>query len=234
MSAIPCHGRTQLGTQPFGSLDLLVRAPVLIPRPETEDWTLRLADLLRSCIQEQGYDGARSFNVLDLCTGTGCIPLLLASTLPKGSVRALGVDINPQAVGLASENARLCALSDVATFEERDLFASDDFEPADVLTANPPYIPGAEYAVLPRSVLVFEDRGALLGDDGAGLRFYPRIASMLPRWVKPGGIAAVEVGKGQSDAVRDIFLSHCGDTVERVEVWDDPWGVPRTVVTFLR
>ncbi|KAH0827387.1 S-adenosyl-L-methionine-dependent methyltransferase [Lanmaoa asiatica] len=86
-----------LGTTPFGPLHLLTRPPTLIPRPETEDWALRLA-------RTRTPDPTRPLRVLDLCTGSGCIPLLLCHLWPSGSIRAVGVDISPDAIRLAAEN----------------------------------------------------------------------------------------------------------------------------------
>ncbi|KAH9892552.1 S-adenosyl-L-methionine-dependent methyltransferase [Cubamyces lactineus] len=172
-----------LGSQPFGPLTLAVRPPVLIPRPETEDWALNLAQLIRS-----QPPPARPLNVLDLCTGTGCIPLLLCRELPPGWAHATGVDISEDAVALAKENARL---NDVpvlplqlhsrhassretmantftpilADLMQQDVVREAGLEPSyDVITSNPPYIPKAEYDRLDPSVRDYEDVRALLGD----------------------------------------------------------------------
>ncbi|KAI0374069.1 S-adenosyl-L-methionine-dependent methyltransferase [Pilatotrama ljubarskyi] len=170
------------GSQPFGPLHLLVRPPVLIPRPETEEWALRLADT----VNPEASPG-RPLKILDLCTGTGCIPLLLCHALPPGSVRAIGVDISEDAVQLAEENARLCGFSGsegrsqedkTAEAEKRNSFTpvlADLMHPAfvqraglkppyDVITSNPPYIPKDQYDRLPSSVKDYEDVRALLGD----------------------------------------------------------------------
>ena len=95
------------GTQPFGPLSLLVRPPTLIPRPETEEWTLRLASLLQATTQGPSpkFTSSNSIKLLDLCTGSGCIPLLLCHLLPPGHIRAIGVDVSSQAVNLAHENS---------------------------------------------------------------------------------------------------------------------------------
>ncbi|KAG8213582.1 S-adenosyl-L-methionine-dependent methyltransferase [Butyriboletus roseoflavus] len=95
---IPALTQRVLGTTPFGPLDLLTRPPTLIPRPETEDWALRLA-------RTRTPDPTRPVRVLDLCTGSGCIPLLLCHVWPPGSTRAVGVDISPDAIRLAADNA---------------------------------------------------------------------------------------------------------------------------------
>ncbi|KAH8993289.1 S-adenosyl-L-methionine-dependent methyltransferase [Lactarius hatsudake] len=86
-----------LGTQPFGHLNILTRRPVLIPRPETEYWTLRLAQSITPSPQ-------KPVHVLDLCTGSGCIPLLLCSTWTPGSTIAVGIDTSLEALRLARDN----------------------------------------------------------------------------------------------------------------------------------
>ncbi|KLO09242.1 S-adenosyl-L-methionine-dependent methyltransferase [Schizopora paradoxa] len=172
-----------LGTQPFGHLELLVRKPVLIPRPETEDWTIRLASLLSPSAD-------RPLKLLDLCTGSGCIPLLLCHLWQKGSLRAVGVDVSHDALQLAKDNAKRVNVSSPQTLEPVDDFqeakkTSNTFvgihadildadfikgpeistmQPFDVVTSNPPYIPKHEYDGLPPSVRDYEDPAALLGD----------------------------------------------------------------------
>jgi len=92
-----------LGTQPFGDLEIKCRKGVLIPRPETESYTQHLAELLQrgsahdEMIKGIGLDFGR-VNVLDLCSGTGCISLLLHHMLLEsgagGRVKVVGVDIS--------------------------------------------------------------------------------------------------------------------------------------------
>ncbi|OSD06844.1 S-adenosyl-L-methionine-dependent methyltransferase [Trametes coccinea BRFM310] len=171
-----------LGSVPFGTrLELACRRPVLIPRPETEDWALKLASVLRAQASP-----ARPLRILDLCTGTGCIPLLLCAELPPGSVRATGVDISEAAVQLSAENARINGiavsggpgLAPAKNDKQENTFTpvladlmDPDFvnraglePPYDVITSNPPYIPLTEYEALDSSVRDWEDPRALLGD----------------------------------------------------------------------
>ena len=168
-----------------------MRPPVLIPRPETEDWTIRLAEALTPS------PTPRPLKALDLCTGTGCIPLLLCRLWPAGAVHATAVDVSPGAIALAQENARLCGIP--AAHDGHDESASTQHPPTgttqsknmktntftpvladlmhpafvqrarlqppyDLITSNPPYIPQAEYDALPASVKAYEDARALLGD----------------------------------------------------------------------
>ncbi|KDQ57829.1 hypothetical protein JAAARDRAFT_207288 [Jaapia argillacea MUCL 33604] len=232
-----------LGTQPFGPLNLLTRPPVLIPRPETEDWTLRLSELISTTPQVP-------MSLLDLCTGSGCIPLLLCHVLPARIIHAYGVDVSEEAIRLATDNAVLCGLSP-GTSEDPPKTAftpilgnifNSEFPgslkvplPVDVLTSNPPYIPRRDYDSLPKSVKDYEDPRALLGDlpeseEQRGLTFYRRIAELIRggEILKAGGLVALEVGEGQAAPVEDIIKHVAG--VHSTEIWRDPWGKERTVV----
>lgn len=242
-----------IGTQPFGPLDILVRPPVLIPRPETEDWTLKLAKTF------EPMSARKPIRLLDLCTGTGCIPLLLCHLWPQGVVHALGVDIAAEAIQLAQDNAKHCGISlasdelhlqegldrNLNTFsvQKGDILQPRfhqqlRWQPVDILTSNPPYIPAHEYASLPASVKDYEDKRALLGDlerspsDGRGLTFYRAIAELVRSdgFIKPGGLIALEVGHDQSEEVQNLMMTQAG--VRGSEIWRDPWGIPRTVISW--
>ncbi|THH32279.1 hypothetical protein EUX98_g1917 [Antrodiella citrinella] len=231
-----------LGNQPFGPLTLLTRPPVLIPRPETEDWTLRVAELIHPSPH-------KPISVLDLCTGSGCIPLLLCHLWPFGSVRAVGADISAQAIQLASENAVICGIERpggqttgntflplLANIRDPAFALSHALHPPfGLVTSNPPYITGADYEKLSPSVKDYEDSRALLGDpedtgDGRGLTFYHEIARLAARsgFLADDGIVAVEVGIGQADDVAEIFEAEGG--LRRTEIWNDPWEVQRVVI----
>ncbi|OCH95119.1 S-adenosyl-L-methionine-dependent methyltransferase [Obba rivulosa] len=241
-----------LGTQPFGPLTLLTRAPVLIPRTETEDWAHRLAEMRQPTRH-------KPLSVLDLCTGSGCIPLLLCSLWAPGSTHACGVDISEDAIKLSADNARA---NDIAIPEkgplpphefrlrDRNTFtpllgnirdsafvvASGLHPPFDIITSNPPYIPKREYDELPVSVKDFEDHRALLGDpddtvpDGRGLTFYHTIAELLNsnKLLKCDGIVALEVGAGQARDVASIMENQGG--MRHTRIWNDPWGKERVVI----
>ncbi|KAF8520426.1 S-adenosyl-L-methionine-dependent methyltransferase [Hysterangium stoloniferum] len=179
-----------LGTQPFGPLNIKTRPPVLIPRPETEQWTSELADQLHHIWLDTGYPHKRPLKVLDLCTGTGCIPLLLYHLLNNHGLRlaALGIDISSNACKLATENIASINPSSVSAVDvqQKDLFDDDFWEfvensfrqptlrhifsdsdgviPLDVITANPPYIPDSQWQDLSPEVKDWEDPVALLGD----------------------------------------------------------------------
>src|ERR1700722_284317 len=231
------------GSQPFGPLEILTRPPVLIPRPETEGWTIKLSEFFLPTPQ-------RPISLLDLCTGTGCIPLLLCHLWPKGSVTALGVDISPDAVELAKDNAEACRIpndlqrpsrSKSNTFtpvlaDIRDpLFVKSLQPPYDIITCNPPYIPRREYELLPPCVKDYEDAVALLGDSDTseqqdGLSFYHLIAKLVSRkgMLKEDGLVVLEVGEGQAKAVKKI-LRHEGG-MRGFAFWKDYWSKDRNIL----
>jgi HemK-like putative methylase len=233
----PSSPVVRTGTQPFGPLNLLVRPPVLIPRPETENWVIKLSETLCPTAQTP-------LSLLDLGTGSGCIPLLLCHLWPPGSLHAHGVDISTHAIRLANDNA---LLSDVPSASDGEHprntlrttltnFLSPEFPhdlspikpPFNIITSNPPYIPWKDFVDLPRSVSNFEDPKALFGGP-SGLEFYEAIARLIARegFLSPDGVVALEVGYGQSKAVEALIRTTGG--MRHTQIWMDPWGVERAI-----
>ncbi|KAF8638026.1 hypothetical protein AX16_010658 [Volvariella volvacea WC 439] len=228
-----------VGSQPFGPLNLLVRPPVLIPRPETEHWVFNLAKVVAPTAQNP-------YKLLDLGTGSGCIPLLLCHLWHKDSLRAHGVDISDDAIHLTRENAQLCRcdpstsppsqLQNTFTVSRANILSphfwdqiQDIRPPFDIITSNPPYIAWEEYLELPKSVSDFEDPKALFGGP-SGLDFYYAIARLLRQKdiLNPGGIVALEVGHKQAKDVQTILQQVA--QVAHTEIWTDPWHKERTVI----
>lgn len=219
----------------------MMRPPVLIARPETEDWVIRFANSLNPTAQ-------KPISLLDLGTGSGCIPLALSKLWPEGSLRAHAVDISPHAIALAKDNAKLCGVPShapspqtVNTFSISTAnFLSEDFpdpltrsnSPFDIITSNPPYIPWKEYVQLPRSVQDYEDPRALFGGP-SGFEFYRAIARLISRGgiLKPGGTVALEVGHDQAKKVESLMLET--GSFRRTEIWLDPWEKQRVVIAHM-
>lgn len=185
-----------LGTQPFMGLEIEVSPEVLIPRPETEELVAEAAALLKPREHE-------ALNILELGTGTGCIAVSLAVSLPKSMVYA--TDISPAALHLALKNAMTHHVDRRVRFIKEDMFGEDArFKGwADLLISNPPYIPTKEIDLLEPEVLK-EPRMALDGGkDGLGpLR---AIVAMAPRYLKPGGWLVLEIGHDQKNAVLSLM-----------------------------
>jgi release factor glutamine methyltransferase len=191
-----------LGTVPFLDLELFVEPPILIPRPETEEWVARL------CTTLQGLSN-KKLRIIDIGTGTGCIALSLAHALPKSEVIAL--DINPQALELARKNATHNKITNV-TFIQSDLFAQVHGT-ADLIVSNPPYISEDELSSLDASVVLWEDLQALQADDH-GLGVIKKIIEQAPGYLSPHkkelntkGIPQlmIEIGYRQGPGVLDLM-----------------------------
>lgn len=159
-----------IGTQPFMGLELLVRRPLLSPRPETEHWVEEL--LCRNDLSDCA--------VLDIGTGTGCIALALASRFP--TARVIGIDCNRMSIQLASLNANRLGISNVQ-FIQSKLSHYHPESTFDLVLANPPYIPNTRR--LPRSVRLHESATALYsGVDG--LQMCRQVIDRLPSLVIQG------------------------------------------------
>ncbi|MES1910782.1 MAG: hypothetical protein MHM6MM_003314 [Cercozoa sp. M6MM] len=177
-----------LGSWDFCSLsDILVRPPVLIPRPETEE-------LVRLVQQHMSPTDCR---ILDVGTGSGAIAAALLHE--NKSLHAMCIDVSPAAVQLASDNMELFDLSDRAQVKKCSIeeFGGiyDGFQ-FDVLVSNPPYIPSSVVDALEDQVLHYEDRGALDGGTD-GFSVTRQILRHCSRLVRPGGKVLMELDDGQ-------------------------------------
>lgn len=211
------------GTVPFCALEIKVRPPILIPRMETEEWALMLIEKMRA-------HNFTAINILDLCTGSGCIALALASAFPQAKV--IGVDVNPAAIELARENAEFLNLKNVSFLEKNifeDLALDVQF---DVIVSNPPYVTASEWAGLVLDVKNWEDKIALVAEEN-GLIFYPQIASIARRLLKSAGtrIAVVEVGATQANEVVTMFAK---EGFFNHEIFKDLFGQDRAIFFELR
>jgi release factor glutamine methyltransferase len=186
------------GRQHFMGLDLLTGREALIPRMETE--LLGLGAL--QALQRLGAANDGEAVVVDVCTGSGNLALALAFHAPKA--RVYGADISAEAVALARRNAFHLGLQDRVEFREGDLLAPFE-EPGflgriDLLVCNPPYISSRKVDAMPREIMGYEPRLAF--DGGAlGIRIVQRLIQEAPRFLRPGGCLAFEIGLGQGPAL---------------------------------
>ncbi|SMN18632.1 similar to Saccharomyces cerevisiae YNL063W MTQ1 S-adenosylmethionine-dependent methyltransferase [Maudiozyma saulgeensis] len=187
-----------LGSQPFGSLDIQCRRHVLIPRWETEEWSLNLANAIKESFVKKDK---KNLQIVDLCSGTGCIPLLLINETKKlfknNSLQVDSIDCSQMAINLTKLNFNL-------NFNKKSNFKNDynisfkthkfnildeikvkEFisknltnQKINILTCNPPYIPPSEFIKDVRSsVRMYEPKLALLGN----LEFYH---NLIETWIK--------------------------------------------------
>jgi release factor glutamine methyltransferase len=181
-----------LGRQGFWTLDLAVSRETLIPRADSE----ALIEAAVAALPERG----RVRRVLDLGTGTGC--LLLAALVEFPLAFGVGVDVAPAAARLAAQNAGSNGLAGRAAFAAGS-WAGALAGRFDLVLSNPPYIEHGALAGLMPEVARFEPARAL--DGGAdGLAAYRAIIAALPGLLAPGGVAVLELGAGQADAVGEL------------------------------
>ncbi|MFW5955110.1 MAG: peptide chain release factor N(5)-glutamine methyltransferase [Rhodothermales bacterium] len=204
-----------LGYAEFYGLRFRVEPSVLIPRPETEV----LVEIALDALQERGEGST----VLDIGTGSGCIPCAVKHEIPSAVVE--GCDVSPQALRIAKMNA--FQLQTPVRFFRADLFGDDLLQGRrfDVVVSNPPYIPEAEMGILEPEVRRYEPREALsAGDDP--LRFYRRILAIAPRIVKRGGVLLLE---NHVDYAADVALLAADHGLVDVDVLEDLSKRPRIV-----
>ncbi|MCJ1472785.1 hypothetical protein MMC13_001434, partial [Lambiella insularis] len=233
-----------LGNQPFGNLDILCRPGVLIPRPETEAYIARLALTL---VKNTQSTPIKRLRVLDLCTGSGCIALLLHAILAPhiADLRIEGVDISLQALALARENLTWNIkkghlqprASRQVQFMQGDVLSEEvDIRGGwDLLVSNPPYIsPFSFDCGTERSVRNFEPKLALVPPgprlaagqfsgqylEAAADTFYYPLAT-LTRKISASIMLLEVAGTEQALRVANMVSSSPDTLWEGCEVWHD-------------
>ena len=179
------------GRRAFWNIELHVGPGVLVPRPDSEV-------LIASAIEH--FEGtAGPSRILDLGTGPGTLLLAAADVWPEAT--GIGVDVSRRAMSYAAANARRLSFEPRVKFKEGD-WANGIAETFDLILCNPPYVP--EEAELGAGIREFEPDEALFAGK-EGLDAYRALAPQLPRLLNPRGLAAVEIGHDQADAVTALL-----------------------------
>lgn len=178
-----------LGSAHFYGMEFMVNEHTLIPRPETEElvsWILK--DVSKS----------DNLNILDIGTGTGCIPIAIAKNLPNARVYAL--DVSVEALKIAKRNAESNNVK--VTFSEVDILKCSDLSIIfpevsrfDVIVSNPPYVRNLEKKEMNTNVLAYEPETALFVADDNALLFYEIIAALASSNLKEGGKLYFEINQ---------------------------------------
>ncbi len=180
-----------VGHKEFFSLKLKVSPAVLIPRPDSELAVVETLAQIKRHAQPR---------VLDLGAGSGNLAIAIAKHHPGAQVTA--VDLSPEALAIAQENARTHGVADRVRFLQGDLFKplalADRF---DAIVSNPPYITDSEMTQLPVGVRDFEPHLALRGGPD-GFAVLDRILDEARRRLEPGGALVLEIGSPQEQAAR--------------------------------
>ncbi len=200
-----------VGRKEFYGLNFVVRPGVLIPRPETEM-------LVTAAINELQQHVSPAF--CELGVGSGCISSAILFNVR--AARCVGLEVSPDALAVARENADLLGVAERCDLRISDRFAALDDEKFDLIVSNPPYVAAADIPTLQPEVREHEPHTALT-DGGDGLSFIHYLAEHAYQYLRPGGLLLIEFGAGQSDAVESIF----NDTGWQLQIEADMRQIPR-------
>lgn len=213
-----------IGSVPFNTITINVKPPILIPRPETEEWVAALIDTLQQVPEKK-------FTVLDLCCGSGCVGLSIAKAFPKSHV--IAVDISDEALALSKHNAHKNNIPNI-TFVRSDLYTNlaTTFT-FDIIVSNPPYVAESEWSDLDESVRKWEDTKALIAPNN-GLYLIEKIIENAPQYLHPNPQLCekninnlyVEIGYLQGAAVNKLFETN---NARNIKVIKDLEGKDRLV-----
>lgn len=201
-----------LGEWEFYGLKLFVDKNVLIPRDDT--------CAVASLAIKKGLFLDQNPRILDLCTGSGCIGLAIASRVKDAKITL--ADISRDALAVAKRNIAANKLTGRVSCVQADALG----KPAaflgkfDMIVSNPPYVTGKEMEELPHSVRDFEPHLALFGGED-GLDFYRSISKNYAAALKPGGYLCFEFGMGQGDDVCRILEENGYTILERSKDYND-------------
>ena len=213
------------GSREFWSLDFIVSPAVLIPRPETEF----LLDWLLSALAKNGMQPRK---VLDMCTGSGVIAVVLARELTADII--LAVDHSRAALQIAARNVVRHTNGQQINLVCSDLFSAlQESVSFELIVANPPYIVEDDLAGLDPEVREWEPESALISGF-RGLDIIKKIAEHAPFYLKSGGWLCIEIGADQGDAVYSLFADHEIGVYEHVEVIKDWSDRPRVLIARKR
>lgn len=216
------HEKTPLayliGFVPFLNLHITVQPPILIPRPETEDWIAQLIQIF------QPYKHTIK-RILEIGTGSGCIALALAQYFKKAHI--IATDINPQALQLAHTNAIKNQMTNIQ-FLQSDLFLQlNNTQCFDLIVSNPPYIDPA--TKLPTQVMQWEDKQALFASN-QGLKIIFDIIKQSPQFLCKNSTLPyqliIEHDSNQHTIIKEYAHQHGWTSISKKDLfnhWRSTW-----------
>ncbi len=205
-----------LGETEFYGMRFFVNENVLIPRPETEE----LIEWILNDVENA------ELKILDIGTGSGCIPVVLKNNLPNAAICAL--DFSEKAIEMAQINAEYHQTE--IQFLQND-FLNMDFKELpefDIIVSNPPYISEFEKSAMDENVVKFEPHLALFVPDKNPLVFYERIIEFAKQKLKPNGKIYVEINQNLAKETKELFQNN----FENTELKKDISGSFRMIKSF--
>jgi ribosomal protein L3 glutamine methyltransferase len=192
----------------LGSYAFYVDERVLVPRSF-------IAELIPESFSPWVEDAFAVENILELCTGSGCLAIMMADAFPNSVVDA--VDISPDALAVAEQNIRDYKLEGRVNPIASDLYANVPFKKYDLIVTNPPYVNSASMAALPPEYLHEPQIGLAGGEDGMDL--VRKIVDGAADYLTPNGILMVEIGNERDYA--EAAFGHLGLTWVTTSAGDD-------------
>ena len=211
----------------FYGLKFEVNENTLIPRPETEELVEWIIESIKSEVQ------SRKLEILDIGTGTGCIPISVKTNLPQANVSA--IDISEKALEVAKRNAASNKVE--INFIQTNILEVEDLSQLptlnsqlptsfDIIVSNPPYVRNLEKQEIKKNVLDYEPHLALFVEDTDALLFYRKIAQLALKNLSPNGLLFFEINQYLGKETVEL-LENLG--FKNIELKKDIYGNDRMV-----
>lgn len=206
----------------FLDLEFYTNSNVLIPRPETEELALKIVGDIQARLQGGNRVGDKPLSILDIGTGSGCIPVYLSTKFPD--CRFSAIDISDAALATARSNAERygCHIN----FIKADILDYQTSAMFDIVVSNPPYVLESEKALMQPNVLDYEPNTALFVPDDDPLKFYRAICKFAVGHLNGGGKLYFEINERFGAETAELMRG-CGFLC--VEVMKDLFGKDRFV-----
>ena len=201
----------------FYGLKFEVNENTLIPRPETEELVEWIIESQKLKIQSQKLE------ILDIGTGTGCIPISLKANLPQANVSA--IDVSEKALEVAKRNA-ISNKVEINFIQTNILEVEDLNQYFDIIVSNPPYVRNLEKEEIKKNVLDYEPHLALFVEDTDALLFYRKIAQLALKNLAPNGLLFFEINQYLGKETVEL-LENLG--FKNIELKKDMYGNDRMV-----
>lgn len=201
----------------FYGLKFEVNENTLIPRPETEELVEWIIESQKSKVQSQKLE------ILDIGTGSGCIPISLKANLPQANVSA--IDVSEKALEMSKRNAELNNV-EVNFIQNNILEVGDLNQHFDIIVSNPPYVRNLEKEEIKKNVLDYEPHLALFVEDTDALLFYRKIAQLALKNLSPNGLLFFEINQYLGKETVEL-LQNLG--FKNIELRKDMFGNDRMI-----
>ena len=201
----------------FYGLRFEVNENTLIPRPETEELVEWIIESIKSEVQ------SRKLEILDIGTGTGCIPISVKTNLPQANVSA--IDVSEKALEVAKRNAASNKV-EINFIQTNILEVLDLNQNFDVIVSNPPYVRNLEKQEIKKNVLDYEPHLALFVEDNDALLFYRKIAQLALKNLSPNGLLFFEINQYLGNETVEL-LENLG--FKNIELKKDIYGNDRMI-----